>query len=106
MQRAVKHRQIPVPLAHISALTDPFSSGHWSVVDEEDDDIGDPSVNGVLSGLGAGQKLVSGKSGLDSSHPSGRLVFMAGLRAVLALLRAGSGNKSSICDSGSQSRSP
>lgn len=49
MQMPAKHLQNPEPLIHFSAK--PFSSEDWSVVDDEDDGIGDPRMDELLSPL-------------------------------------------------------
>jgi hypothetical protein len=43
MQMPTKHLQNPTPLTHSSP--GPFSSEDWSVVDDEDDGIGDPRID-------------------------------------------------------------
>lgn len=50
MQMPAKHLQNPVPLTHSS--TGRFSSEDWIVVDDEEDGIGDPRVDDLVSWLG------------------------------------------------------
>jgi len=68
MQSPVKHLQNPTPRAHTSLVssTDPFSSGHWRVVDDEDVEMGDWQVNEVSSwGLAANRALAERASHLS-----------------------------------------